>query len=281
VHQLGLETIATLVSSPITRFPGGLPGTKVLYVTDDWLAGAPLMGLKPDFVEKNLSANLEEAHLVAAVSPSLAEELDLRRLLGRAATVVIPNGCASPPRSPAGRMRSRTAVLVGQLNERLDIDLLEALLDAGVAMLIIGPRTERDLETRGRLDDLLADGRVSWLGRLPLLETQAHLATAGVGLTPYRNNAFNRASFPLKTLDYLAAGLPVVATDLPAVRWLQTDLVTVASGPEHFVHQVQLNLALGPDPSAEERRKAYAASHSWQSRAAQLLSLLREGGASC
>ena len=36
--------VSIVVANPISRFPRGLPGTRPLDVTDDWLAGASLMG---------------------------------------------------------------------------------------------------------------------------------------------------------------------------------------------------------------------------------------------
>jgi teichuronic acid biosynthesis glycosyltransferase TuaH len=50
------------------------------------------------------------------------------------------------------------------------------------------------------------------------------MAAIDVGITPYRDSEFNRASFPLKTLEYLSVGTPVVSSSLPAMRWLRADL---------------------------------------------------------
>ena len=53
-------------------------------------------------------------------------------------------------------------------------------------------------------------------------------------MTPYAESPFNRASFPLKTLEYLAAGLGVVSTDMPSARWLNTSLISLQSEPHDF-----------------------------------------------
>jgi glycosyltransferase involved in cell wall biosynthesis len=88
-----------------------------------------------------------------------------------------------------------------------------------------------------------------------------------VGLVPYADSAFNRGSFPLKTLEYLAAGRRVVATDLPATRWLATDLVSVASEPRAFADAVEA--AISSRASADEvaERRRFGAGHSWALRA--------------
>ena len=50
------------------------------------------------------------------------------------------------------------------------------------------------------------------VGAVPYDELPAHLQFGDVGIVPYRRGTFNDASCPLKVYEYLAAGLPVVAT---------------------------------------------------------------------
>ena len=93
-----------------------------------------------------------------------------------------------------------------------------------------------------------------------------------VGLTPYADTPFNEASFPLKTLEYFSAGLPVVSTDLPGSRWLRDDLarsepaavselIALTSDEAEFVAAVR-RLATEPGaagtavPAKEMRAKA-------------------------
>jgi teichuronic acid biosynthesis glycosyltransferase TuaH len=101
------------------------------------------------------------------------------------------------------------------------------------------------------------------------------MSSAAVGLTPYTDSSFNRASFPLKTLEYLASGLPVVATDNPAARWLDTTLVDVAESAASFAELVQRRLE---DPRDHERsaRRSLAARHTWDVRARALLDTLAQ-----
>ncbi|KIS28240.1 hypothetical protein TV39_06195 [Arthrobacter sp. SPG23] len=274
LRAMAATPVAVMVSAPTSGFPPRLAGRKILFVTDDWVAGAPMMGLSASLVRRTLRRNLRDADIAAAVSPHLAESLEAGFPGRQSAVVVLPNGCDIREETPLRVERSDNAALVGQLNERLDMDLLEAVNDAGVPILVIGPRTERDPQTGRRLDLFLASENVTWLGELPSTELGQHLATAGVGLTPYADTAFNRASFPLKTLDYLAAGIPVVATDLPAVRWLNTGLVAIGSGREEFANRVQQALARPHDPVAEEGRRHFAGLHTWDARATQLLQML-------
>jgi teichuronic acid biosynthesis glycosyltransferase TuaH len=78
----------------------------------------------------------------------------------------------------------------------------------------------------------------------------------------------------MKTLEYLAAGRPVVSTSLPAVRWLDTDLVTLADTPDAFGASVMRDAALVHDPALVRRRREFAARHSWAQRAERFAGLL-------
>ena len=111
---------------------------------------------------------------------------------------------------------------------------------------------------------------MQWIGFRPYEQLPAYLGAMDLGLVPYAATPFNRASFPLKILEYLGAGLPVVATDLPILRWLDTDLVHVVDDGDAnaFADAVERALPGAADPALVARRQAFAARHSWRSRAA-------------
>jgi teichuronic acid biosynthesis glycosyltransferase TuaH len=161
---------------------------------------------------------------------------------------------------------------MGYVNDRLDVSLLEAVSDAGVSLLLVGPK---GFGYRGDgFDALVRRPTVRWVGPQPYEELPRYLRLMDVGLTPYADTPFNRASFPLKTLEYLAAGRRTVATRLPATDWLDTDLVAVADTPEAFARCVREAVATRPSPDEVDRRRAFARQHSWASRAAALARLI-------
>ncbi|WP_436930554.1 glycosyltransferase [Halosimplex halobium] len=73
---------------------------------------------------------------------------------------------------------------------------------------------------RERARDLGIDDRVTWLGIVPHEEVPGVLADADVAVSPLADIESYRISFPAKLLEYMAAGTPVVATDIPAHRRL-------------------------------------------------------------
>jgi len=163
---------------------------------------------------------------------------------------------------------------VGQLNDRLDVETLITVVERGVRLTVVGPRCERREDTARALDRLLSMPSVTWTDRVPRAEVAAHLATAVVGLTPYRDTEFNRASFPLKTLEYLAAGVPVVSTDLPASSWLDTPFVDVTTTPTEFADRVEHRVREGRGVAVTAGCRAVAARHTWEARGEELAEML-------
>ena len=163
------------------------------------------------------------ADLIVASNPVVA---DAWRERGRADTLLIPFGCdaerfaASDQAPPAEdvHLTPPVAGFVGHLGDRIDLRLIEAVADKGVSLLLVGPRHPR-FELK-RMDELLARKNVQWVGAKPFEALPSYLRAIDVGLVPYADSAFNRGSFPLKTLEYLAVGRGFVARDLPAIRWL-------------------------------------------------------------
>jgi glycosyltransferase involved in cell wall biosynthesis len=279
LRRLGIRPRAA-VSASLADVLGrwGPEVVDVLHGTDDWVAGARLMRLDADWLEAAERVALARADRVVVVSQGLA---DRWAGLG-AAPVIVPNGChppaaagAEPVPVPSG-LPTPVAVLAGQLSDRIDIGLVEAVADTGISLLVVGPHDERWEPVRFRA--LVARENVRWTGPVPAEEVAGHLAAADVGLTPYGDSAFNRASFPLKTLDYLAAGLPVVSTDLPASRWLVDQggadgCLALAPDAAAFAGAVLAAAAGGGDEIARGCR-ALAARHSWADRARRMAAVL-------
>ena len=101
------------------------------------------------------------------------------------------------------------------------------------------------------------------LGARPYLELPEVLRGADVALVPYAINDLTRSVFPMKVYEYLAAGLPVVTTPLPALA--ETAGVVVAADAPATVAAVER--ALAEDGAATRRaRSAAVRENSWDTR---------------
>lgn len=279
VRRLGGDVDAIVVASlsPLLSTCGAR--LRVLYGTDDFAAGADLMDAGGRWLHRRERAQLAEADVVVAVSDELATKW---RAMG-VEVEVVANGCdvdlfrGARDATPAGDVDLPSPVVgfVGHLSERIDVSLLEAVAARGTSLLLVGPRQATFAVER--LDGLLRRPNVRWVGAKAFEDLPSYLRTMDVGIVPYADSAFNRASFPLKTLEYLAAGLPTVATDLPAIRWLGGDVIDVASGPRAFADAVDAAIERGNDPEAIARRQLIAARNSWDDRALEFARQLGRG----
>jgi teichuronic acid biosynthesis glycosyltransferase TuaH len=253
-----------------------MPGARsVLYLTDDLPAGSEYLGVS----HRHLVAAERRAVLAADVVVCVSDVIADRVSAMRRDVHVIPNGCNMDvfEQLPNGALdlglpAGRVVGLAGNLNQRIDWDIVEAIAAADINVLLVGPVLEG--VDRARFDAICSRPNVCWTGQVEHSDLPAYLAAIDVGITPYVDNDFNRASFPLKTLEYLAAGLDVVSSDLPAVRWLDTDLIRVASSPGQFVQVVRAALAEEPTQEIVSRRRSFARAHTWRSRVDDLLAVI-------
>jgi glycosyltransferase involved in cell wall biosynthesis len=91
-----------------------------------------------------------------------------------------------------------------------------ALLPAGSRLLIVGDGPQRE-ELGGLVAERGLTARAIFTGAVPHAEVPDHLAAMDIAVAPYSDQEDFYFS-PLKLVEYLAAGLPVVATDQGDIR---------------------------------------------------------------
>lgn len=276
VQTLGGRVRGTVVASLHDMLDVVPSQRRVFFGTDDYVAGAELTGTDPAWMARMERRQLTKADAVVASSPVLQAKWAARRRNVH----LIPNGCVaehfadvdSAPRPAGVTLPAPIAGFVGHLSERIDVDMLEAVADTGVSLLLVGPR-QRTFEL-AKVEALLGRRNVQWVGAKDFEELPSYLRVIDVGLTPYRRTDFNHASFPLKTLEYLAAGRASVVSDLPAHRWLDSPDVTIARTPRAFAERTEALLAAPRSAAEAQARRAFAARHSWAARTDELARLL-------
>jgi len=132
-------------------------------------------------------------------------------------------------RRPATRPRP-VAGYVGVVDERLDLELVAGLAAAlpHWDVEVVGPVTKIGEDDLPRADNL------RWLGGRPYDELPAAMAGFDVALMPFARNEATRSISPTKTLEYLAAGLPVVSTRIADVVADHGSVVALADDADGF-----------------------------------------------
>ena len=210
------------------------------------------------------------ADLVLASAPKLAQRL--RRISGNvldapnvADTELFAHALADGPLDPGmaalpePRIVFTGAIAAAKLDIALLLELARARRDWSFAL--VGPVGAGDPRTDA--SPLAREPNVHLLGPRSYQELPAVLRAARVGLIPYARNELTESIFPMKVYEYLAAGLPVIATPLPAIA--QVPEVQCAADAEGMLALLERALAEDSPERRVERSRA-AAAHSWDRR---------------
>ena len=185
--------------------------------------------LDPGFLEA-LTATIRLSDFVVAVSDGVAKSV--REANGEARVHVVTNGCDFGAYAAARRDEElaqlaegfgRTAIFAGNINGRLDFELLlrAARDEPRTLFALAGPVSGLDPADEPRWKELRQLPNVRHLGPVHPEGLPDLYLTADVGLVPYKQERWLvENGFPLKVLEMATTGLPVVATRLEPIKGL-------------------------------------------------------------
>ena len=160
---------------------------------------------------------------------------------------------------------------VGVIDERIDLDLVRELAEhlPDWTIRLVGPVTKIDEDTLPRGAWIEYPGMVAY-DRLPEV-----MAGFDVALMPFALNEATRSISPTKTLEYLAAGLPVVSTRVPDVVGDYSEVVHLADDGAQFARACRT--VLEHDVKLRDRRaRPLHARQEWDTIATAMSDLLDE-----
>jgi glycosyltransferase involved in cell wall biosynthesis len=239
-----------------------------------WRPISRLAGAVFDVVEPALGRRLDG---VVGVTPPITARFSGGPAHTVTARNVISLAALPAQLEPVELPSAQTIVLGGIMDgNRLMPELVDALALLaprwpGLSLLGVGdPHAETygaDMLARARRCGI--EGRLEYRPRLPWRLLQAHLARSVVGLVLYNDCANNRVALPNRLFDFMAHGVPVIATDFPLVRDVvaQADcgLLLADGRPESIADAIESLLA---DPAraaalGENGRRAVRTRHNW------------------
>jgi glycosyltransferase involved in cell wall biosynthesis len=160
----------------------------------------------------------------------------------------------------------------GVIDERMDLELIEDVAKKHPEwhLIMLGPVVKIDPATLPRLPN------IHWLGQKSYEELPRYLSGWHAAMMPFALNESTRFISPTKTLEYLAAGRPVISTPIHDVvhPYGERGLVRIAP-PDRF--DIAIEDALSESPS---RRRAavdeFLASTSWDTTWERMRTLIDE-----
>ena len=156
---------------------------------------------------------------------------------------------------------------VGGIHKWVDLELLAEVARRmpDVTFALLGP-PQVDLSATAGIPNL------HWLGKRDHDDVPRYIKGFDVGVVPYLLTEYTANVYPTKLNEYLAMGIPVVATDLPEIRRFNRDHgphVAVAGDSAQFVAAIREALR----PSTEDERVGrtmVAERNSWAARIADM-----------
>jgi glycosyltransferase involved in cell wall biosynthesis len=161
----------------------------------------------------------------------------------------------------------------GLVAEWVDLEAMARVAEAwpNGSLVIVGEHNNANPDGMARLRAL---PNVHFLGRKPYAELPGYCKAFDVALLPFLKNELTVNANPLKLREYLAAGLPVVSTDIPEAVAVAERGVYLANGADAFVTRVGEALAGGAGP--DRARSDAMARESWDAKVADIETLLME-----
>ena len=233
-------------------------------------------GLDSDLVAKIKEQEIATLHLSdAIICPSNVTRDYIASLgLNRKLVTVIPNGVSpsdfSPSPLPVREGRVPVLLYIGTLADWQGLDIviraLPKILERHpIQLRIVGRGRSRQRKLLSKqIRKLGVEGSVFILPAIPHHEIPALIAEAGICVAPLGLNDRNvtQGACPIKVLEYMAAGRPLLASNMPIVRELVREdmdaLLFSPSDPDDLARQAihlldDLDLSKRLAQSASER----------------------------
>lgn len=271
--RLGLrDPILWLNPHHAVHAAGRMGESAVIYdITDDWTT----LTQSPDLVRRIQQQDAELCRRADATIVCSERLRDIKRDLARDLHL-IPNGVDAAHYArvldggttiPDDASKWPKAVLgyTGTVHpDRVDVGLIESLAKAHTGTVaLVGPNFLSPEDNQR----LLCLGNVVMPGPVPYARIPDYMAAFDVCITPHRMTPFTESLNPIKLWEYLAAGLPIVSTDVAGFRDYPQH-VRLARTSEAFIAACAAALAEGRAKSASRREEA--ARHSWTNRVDQI-----------
>ncbi|GAA4235653.1 hypothetical protein GCM10022254_43350 [Actinomadura meridiana] len=281
VRPAVLHAVSNHLNAAVALELGRRHGLPVVYevrgfLEDSWLSRDPARRESDDFYR--LTRELEtrrmcEADAVVTLGAAMRTEIASRGV-PEEKIVTVPNGVDESfltPLPDPGDLRKRLGIedgpmVVGLTSSFYGYEGIDTLIDAAallrerggppVTLLLVGDGPER-----GALERRAAERGVPavFTGRVPMGSVRQYHAVLDVFAVPRRADRVCQLVTPLKPIEAMAGGIPVIASDVRALREIVesgvTGTLTLPEDPEAWANCLE-DLAYSPERRAKIGRSA-------------------------
>lgn len=141
---------------------------------------------------------------------------------------------------PKVKINSNYLVLLGTISDFIDFDWLISLTNKIKTKLVIIGKINSLIQEKQKWLELLDQANVMYLGVMTPAEFYPILKGAKVGLIIYKNSLKTQPSSPLKVLNYLISGLPVITNLDCEIKDLMDRAIYNVSTSEELTGKVEM-----------------------------------------
>ncbi len=278
IDYLKMKNFILFLWNPVCTGIIGSLGEKVFIfdAIDNWLEHKELNYDRVE-LESGYQKIREKADLIFTNSRSLADFLGE----GRDNVTHIPNGVdidyfyTSEKKALLPDIEKINRPIIGyagKIQDRIDVDLVNYLIRnlPQASFVFIGQKVNKDT-----LNALLRHKNIYYLGDKHYSLLPQYLSYFDIGIIPHKISALTASMDPLKLYEYLAAGKPVVTTNIAGVDVFK-DVITIARTKEEFLEGIKKYIQeLSQDAGlAEKLRKKITPEFCWSSKARKMVDLM-------
>ena len=160
----------------------------------------------------------------------------------------------------------------GLLADWVDFELIKKVAEhfKNGSVVLIGKITVDAEQKIKILEDVK---NIHFLGRKPYSELPNYCKGFDIALNPFAISELTLAANPLKVREYLAAGLPVISTDIPEVAILEQ--CRIGRNHKEFIYQIEEALK---NPGPQKTISDSVQNESWEERVDELREIMRRQG---
>ena len=163
------------------------------------------------------------------------------------------------------QISQKTILFVGIFDYRTDMDLLHYIVknNHDLKFIFIGPISEN---IKKEFYHVTKEKNVRYIGEKTKNELASYLKSANLGIIPYNSKSeFVKYSNPMKAYEYLSSGIPVVSTNILALKDYPKDIVYTTDDKKDFSRAIKRLLNNWNDKKTKSA-KNIAEKNSWENK---------------
>ncbi|MGC6511937.1 MAG: glycosyltransferase family protein [Parvibaculales bacterium] len=248
---------------------------RVYHATEDYLTQTNAWEQKNSVIGHSVINLIEKVDYVVACSEGVATGLKNQgHYRGRIQTV--SNGCDSTffmeisdqINFKAEDQKRKTAIFQGGINARVDFALVKEVAQTMPDWDFVFCGSEQPYFLWEELKSL---PNVFWHDQAEMLDVAEKMSRATVGIIPFIQDQWIRNSFPLKAMEYIASGLPVVSVPIDALEGVSDQFAFFTTADE-FKDALESKAEERFTASALQERQDLAMENSYDRRFEDMLS---------